>query len=102
MKAMLEACLEKVEENLGEQKSIAEDQQVPNEEAVVDTGGTRGWIWGPASSRSVPPTAEETDPGRWWVPAEVGRRPRTVDWPCRYCTVQGTWQDTRQRHQRTK
>jgi hypothetical protein len=44
-------------------------------------------IWGPASSVRALPTAEETDPGRWWVPKEVGRRPQTDDLPCRSCTA---------------
>jgi hypothetical protein len=38
----------------------------------------------PASGCNVPMTAEETGPGRWWIPAEVGRRySRKVDLPCR-------------------
>jgi hypothetical protein len=47
------------------------------------------------------------DPGWWWAPAEVSHRSWTVVLPCHFCTAQGiwsegTWQDTRQRHQRTK
>jgi hypothetical protein len=41
---------------------------------------TAGSIWGRASSRRAP-TAEETDPGRWWVPEEADRRPQTDDPP---------------------
>jgi hypothetical protein len=36
------------------------------------------------------PTAEEMAPGRWWVSAEVGRCPRTVDTPCHSYTAQRT------------
>jgi hypothetical protein len=45
--------------------------------------GTGVWL-------KSPWTTEETDPGRWWVPAEVGRCPKTVDPPHRSCTAQGT------------
>jgi hypothetical protein len=37
MMTILEACLEKMEENPEEIKSVAENQEVPNEEAAVDT-----------------------------------------------------------------
>jgi hypothetical protein len=42
---------------------------------------TEGPASGPASGHKATRTAEKTDPGRWWIPAEVGRRPRTVDPP---------------------
>jgi hypothetical protein len=35
----------------------------------------------------APLTAEYTDPGHWWVPKEVGRRPQMDDPPCRSCTA---------------
>lgn len=40
-KTMLEACLEKTEANPEEIKSVAENQEVPNEEAAVNTIGIR-------------------------------------------------------------
>jgi hypothetical protein len=40
---------------------------------------------GLASSCRAPPTSKETDPGWWWVPAEVSRYPRTVV-PFLHCT----------------
>jgi hypothetical protein len=39
MKAMMEACLEKMEANPGEMKSVAENQEVCNEEAAVEIIG---------------------------------------------------------------
>jgi hypothetical protein len=44
--------------------------------------GTGGPIWGPVSGCKTPQMAEETDPGRWWAPAEVGNHLRMVDLPC--------------------
>jgi hypothetical protein len=49
--------------------------------------GTGGPMWRPASGCKAPRTSEETDPGRWWVPEEVGRRLHTDDPPCRSCTA---------------
>jgi hypothetical protein len=48
-----------------------EHQGVPTEEAAGDYRSTEGSILGPASSCKMPRTAEETDPGHRWVPAEV-------------------------------
>jgi hypothetical protein len=71
--------------NPGELQSVAVHQEVPKEEAEVEMiVSSEGASWGQASSRKAPPTDEETDPGRWWVPAEVGRCPRTVDRPCQF------------------
>jgi hypothetical protein len=39
MKAMLDACLEKMKANPGELQSVAMHQKVPNEEAMVETIG---------------------------------------------------------------
>jgi hypothetical protein len=38
----------------------------------------------------APLEGEETDPGQWWVPEVVGRRPQRVDPPCRSGMAQGT------------
>jgi hypothetical protein len=38
--------------------------------------------WGLASSHRVSPKAEATDPGRWWVPEEVGQCLQRDDSPC--------------------
>jgi hypothetical protein len=48
-------------------------------------------IWEATFGYGALPTAEETDPGEWWVPAEVGSRPKTDDAPRRSCTAQGTY-----------
>jgi hypothetical protein len=39
MKVILDACLEKMEANPGEQKSVAVHEEVPQEEAAVETFG---------------------------------------------------------------
>jgi hypothetical protein len=36
----------------------------------------------PAPSHRVPPTAEEMNPGQWWVPEEVGHCSQMDDLPC--------------------
>jgi hypothetical protein len=71
-----------LEANPKEKEVMAEQHGVPNEEAAV--------VPGLASSHRVLLKSEEMDPGRWWVPAEIGCCLRTVDPPCRSCTVQGT------------
>jgi hypothetical protein len=71
---------EKWEENAEEMKSIVEHQEVPKGGAAVKTvKSTEGVVLGPGSSHRVLLTAEETDPGRWWLPEEVGRYLRRVD-----------------------
>jgi hypothetical protein len=60
-------------------------------------------VWGPATCRTAAPKAEETDPGRWWVPEEVGRRLQWVGPQCLSCTAQGTRSSgTRQGQRRTR
>jgi hypothetical protein len=60
-----EASLEKKEPTPEEMANVAAHSEVPNEKAE---GGncrcTGGPIWGPASGRMVPPTTEETEPGK--------------------------------------
>jgi hypothetical protein len=63
----MEACLEKMEAtdlgaNPEEKQTVAKYPEAPKEEAAV----------GQISSCKATPAAEETDPGRCWVPAEVG------------------------------
>jgi hypothetical protein len=47
-------------------------------------------LWEAIFGCAAPPTAEETDPRQWWVPAEVGSRSRTHDTPRHSCSAQGT------------
>jgi hypothetical protein len=35
--------------------------------------GTEEAAWGPLSDSKAALSAEEMDPGQWWVPEEVGR-----------------------------
>jgi hypothetical protein len=83
MKAIFNASQEQMEANPGELQSVVVHQEV----AVEMNQSSEG----PASSRRASPTDEETDEGRWWVPAEVGRYTRTVHPPCHSCTAQGMW-----------
>jgi hypothetical protein len=78
--------------------AVAEHHGVSEEKPAVE-GNSRSTvpIWRPVTSSScwASPTAEATDPVRWWILAEDGRP----------CTAQGTysweaWQDNRQRHER--
>jgi hypothetical protein len=85
---VMEAYLESKEPTPEEMKSVAVHEVVPKEEAEVETSGA---VWGPASSCKALRSAEETDPGQWWFPEEVGHYPRMVDLPCHSCTVEGTW-----------
>jgi hypothetical protein len=72
----MEAYLERKEPTPVEMVNVAEHPDVPNEGAKVETVGALEDLYGePESSRMAPPTAEETDPGLWWVPEEVGRHP---------------------------
>jgi hypothetical protein len=92
MKAMFDACLENMEANRGALQSVAVHQEVPKEDGTVETfRALRRW-------HRVPPKVEENDPGRWWAPEEVRRRPQPDDVPCVSGTAQGTWSSgTRQR-----
>jgi hypothetical protein len=54
-----------LEANPEEVKSLVEHQEVPEEEAAVEIFGT---VEDRHEDRHLPSTAEETDPGRWWVP----------------------------------
>jgi hypothetical protein len=75
MVAILKAA--DLESNAEEKEAVAEHQEL-SEHWRTDMGT--------ASSHRVQPTAEETNPGRWRFPAEVGRRPRTV-----HSTAQRRW-----------
>jgi hypothetical protein len=57
--------------------AVEEHQEVHKKGAAVETIGALEDRYG---DRHL---AEETDPGRWRVPEEVGRRPQTDDPPCR-------------------
>jgi hypothetical protein len=72
MKAMMEACLEEMETNPGEMKSIAENQEVCNEEAAVE-------IIGATEDR----TRDRAVPARC-----KGRRSRRDDGRARNATVE--------------
>jgi hypothetical protein len=98
IKAKAEACLEKMEANQeklkvmdleGNKEEIevmTEHQKIPNKEAAMETIlCTEGPIWGQASGCKTSWTAEQMGPGQCWVPAEVGRRPRTGDPLCHPC-----------------
>jgi hypothetical protein len=64
----LEAIPEDVE-------AVAERQEIPTEEAAVKTVSTEEVV----SSCWAPPTAEEMNPGLWWIPEEVARHLQTDD-----------------------
>jgi hypothetical protein len=86
-----EACPEKREVILEKIEVVADSQTAPNEETAVEIfRSTGGRIQGTASSRKAPRTAEEAEPKRWWVSAEAGNRPATVDPPCLCGTAQVT------------
>jgi hypothetical protein len=69
-------------------ESTSEEREVPKEEAAVKTvKSIEEAAWGPESSRRAPRSAEEADPGQWWVPEEVGRRLQRDDSPCHSCTA---------------
>jgi uncharacterized FlaG/YvyC family protein len=92
MKAMLDASLEKMGVNPAEMQSVAVHQEVPKEEATMETiRALKDVAWRLVSSLRAPPTAKEMDPGRWCVPAEVGCYLRMVDSLCLSCTAQKTW-----------
>jgi hypothetical protein len=84
MKTMLDAWIEKTKANREEKEPVEEQQEVPKEGAAVETIKA-------LEDRCcrMPLTAEETYPGQWWVPAEVGHYPRTVDLLRSSCTAQG-------------
>jgi hypothetical protein len=124
-KAMLEACLEKIETNtetsqepreakiktdLEEMEAVVKTSQevkainleanpetteaIVERQTVHDARHEHGHYWGfaepiwePAFGSKVQPAAEETDPGRWWVPAEVDCSPRMDDPEHRSCTA---------------
>jgi hypothetical protein len=83
---VIETCLEKRKWQILKEKR--QQQEVPNEDNYQSS---EGLAWGPASGHKAPQTAEETDPGRWWVPAEVGCCLRTTDSPCHSCIAQGMY-----------
>jgi hypothetical protein len=86
-----EACLERKERTSVEMANIAAHPEDSNEEVAVEmVRALKDQSGGPLSGRKMPRTAEKTDPGRWWVPAEDDRHPWTVDLPCHSCTAQGT------------
>jgi hypothetical protein len=88
MKGHEEKMMAILKANLKEMKSVAEYQEVPKEEATGNFWSTEELIWGTASSHRAPSTAEEMDPGRWWVPAEVGRCLQRDDSLHSSCTMQ--------------
>jgi hypothetical protein len=51
-------------------KSVVVHEEVPKEEAAVETARALKKRYG--DWHRVPPIAEETDPGQWWVPEETG------------------------------
>jgi hypothetical protein len=86
-----EACLEKIEVNW---------EKIRNQDGSMSGRGGSGTIraWGLAISHMVLSTAEETDPGQWWIRAEAGCCPKMVDLPCHSCIAQGIQSSgTRQR-----
>jgi hypothetical protein len=83
----MEACLESKKPTSAEIEPVVVHEEVPKEEVAVRTEKV---TWEPASSRWAQQTAERTDPGRWWVPENVGYHPQRDDPPCRSGTAQGT------------
>jgi hypothetical protein len=85
-----EACLESKDPTSVQIESVAVQEEAPKEEAAVETFGALKERHGrPASRRTAQPATDETDPGQWWVPEEVGRRLQRDDPPCHSCTAQG-------------
>jgi hypothetical protein len=86
MKAMLDACLENMEENPGEQKSVAVRGEVPKEEAAAKSSRALkkrhgGWKLTAGSQRNGPRELR--------ISEEIGLRPQRDDPPCKSGTVQG-------------
>jgi hypothetical protein len=91
MRAEVKAHMEKMnafEElmlaRMGLQKEVEQDERrredLPRKDGGQNYRSAGGPIWEPVSICRAPTTAEETELGRWWVPAaEVGRRLQTVD-----------------------
>jgi hypothetical protein len=86
MKAMLDACLENMEENPGERKSVAVRGEVPKEEAAAKSSRALkkrhgGWKLTAGSQRNGPRELR--------ISEEIGLRPQRDDPPCRSGTMQG-------------
>jgi hypothetical protein len=70
-------------------EAIAEQQDAPKEEAMVETVKTLVDCMGAGICR-VLPTAKEMGTGQWWVSAEDGHCPKMVDLLCHFCTAHRT------------
>jgi hypothetical protein len=61
-----ETCLESKGPTSLKIEFKAEHEEVPKEEAAVESWSTEGAVQGSASSCKAPWSAEEMDPGQWW------------------------------------
>jgi hypothetical protein len=81
-----------LEANREYSEAVVVHKKVPNEEIELGTVGALEDGYGDErlGVRSRGRSKKRT-PGRWCVPGEVGRCPRSVDPPCHSCTAQGTY-----------
>jgi hypothetical protein len=67
-------------------KSVAVHEEVPGEDAPVETGRALNKRHR-NRNLAIERRAEETDPGQWWVPEDIGCRPQRDDPLCRSDTA---------------
>jgi hypothetical protein len=80
-----------LEANPEEKVSEAVHEEVPKEQAAVKpVGGLRKQQRGAESGCRAPLEAEGKDPGKLWIPEEIGLHRPEDDQPCRSGTAQGT------------